>query len=63
MSQPFINNIIKGRRIPSPDVASRLESATGKHRLYWLYPGEYDEAGNRVGGTPPSDRTDPEAHP
>jgi len=48
ISPSFFCDIRKGRKIPSSDVASRLESATGKHRLHWLYPGQYDEHGQPV---------------
>lgn len=54
IAHTHLSMILHGKRRPSPDVASRLEAVTGKHRLYWLYPGEYDEAGNRV-GVPPAD--------
>ena len=34
--------IARGVKKPSPDVAARLEKATGVPRLAWLYPEEYD---------------------
>jgi len=40
--------------------AERLEVKTGKHRLFWMYPGQYDERGRPVSterGRPP--KSDP----
>jgi hypothetical protein len=28
--------------------AERLEAKTGVHRLHWLYPGQFDEAGHPI---------------
>ena len=45
ISQSYLSEIMSRKKTPSTDIAAQLEAATGKHRLYWLYPGEYDEAG------------------
>ena len=45
--------ILRGQKVPSPDVAAALEKGTGIHRLRWLYPGEFDEDGNPVSPSPP----------
>ncbi len=47
LAQSFISSILRGMRRASPKAAARLEAATGIHRLFWLYPGEYDEAGKK----------------
>jgi len=36
-----IAKILRGDRHPSPELAKKLEQATGVHRLCWLYPDEY----------------------
>ena len=54
VSQPHLNNMFKGRRRLKPKIAASLEAATGKHRLYWLYPDEFDETGNPLPLTPPA---------
>ncbi|SHN66719.1 helix-turn-helix domain-containing protein [Desulfovibrio litoralis] len=48
ISQPHFSNIVNKRRVPAPIVAKKLEEVTGISRLYWLYPDEFDQAGNRV---------------
>jgi len=35
----------------SKKLAVRLEKKTGKHRLYWMFPGEFDEQGNPLPAT------------
>lgn len=55
-SQSFLSEVLAGKCQPSPETAARLEAATGKHRLYWLYPGEYDEAGVLVDARTPEPR-------
>ena len=44
--------ILRGQKVPSPDVAAALEKGTGIHRLRWLYPGEYDKNGKPLPSTP-----------
>jgi transcriptional regulator with XRE-family HTH domain len=41
ISEQFLSNILAGKRRPSPEIAARLEKATGINRLAWLYPDEY----------------------
>lgn len=43
-----VSMILNGERRASPEMAARLEHASGKRRLFWLYPGEYDERGQPV---------------
>jgi transcriptional regulator with XRE-family HTH domain len=46
ISQSYLSEISSGKKRPSPEVAARLEAVTGKHKLFWLYPGQYDPQGN-----------------
>ncbi|MFV0422217.1 helix-turn-helix domain-containing protein [Oleidesulfovibrio sp.] len=46
LAQSFISSILRGVRRASPKAAARLEEATGVHRLFWMYPGEYREDGS-----------------
>lgn len=47
ISQSYVSALLNGRRKPSAALAVRLERATGRHRLFWLYPREYTEEGTR----------------
>jgi plasmid maintenance system antidote protein VapI len=40
ISAQHMNDIIKGRKRPSLQLAAKLEEATGISRLSWLYPDE-----------------------
>jgi len=53
VSQAFVSQILGGEKRPSPEVAARLEAATGRHRLSWLYPDQYDHTGHPL--SPPPD--------
>jgi transcriptional regulator with XRE-family HTH domain len=46
ISQSYLCEILNGKKTPSTKVAERLESATGEHRLRWLYPHRFDRNGN-----------------
>jgi len=48
ISQAFLSEILSGKKRPSPKMAASLEQTSGKHRLAWLYPGEYDNRGRRL---------------
>ena len=48
ISQSALANVLSGRRKPSVRMAIKLESGTGKHRLFWLYPEEFDEKGKHL---------------
>jgi transcriptional regulator with XRE-family HTH domain len=52
-SQSHVSEIFSGKKRPSIVLAARLEEVTGKHRLFWLYPDEYNEAGDKL-SPPPS---------
>jgi plasmid maintenance system antidote protein VapI len=45
VTRRYATYLVKGERRPSPDVAEKLEKLTGRHRLHWLYPDQYDESG------------------
>jgi len=36
-----INDIVRGRKTPSPKLAKKLEQITGISRIAWLYPEEF----------------------
>jgi transcriptional regulator with XRE-family HTH domain len=36
-----ISEIFSGKKRPSPQLAKKLEAATGIGRFHWLYPAEY----------------------
>ena len=38
--------VLSGDSRMSPEEAVRAEVATGRHRLSWLYPDQYDESGH-----------------
>lgn len=48
VTRRYATYLVKGERRPSADVAARLEATTGRHRLSWLYPGEFDESGHQI---------------
>ena len=48
-----ISMIRSHKRRASAGLADKLEKASGIHRLFWLYPNEYDEAGNPCPKAPP----------
>ena len=48
VSQAFVSQVLGGEKKPSPKIAARLEAVTGIHRLHWLYPDQFDKAGNTI---------------
>lgn len=42
MSRQAISIYLSGNRIPGPQMAKKLEQATGISRLAWMYPEEHD---------------------
>ena len=46
VTRRYATYLVKGERRPSADVAARLEATTGRHRLSWLYPDQFDESGH-----------------
>jgi plasmid maintenance system antidote protein VapI len=50
ISPKHFNDILKGRRRPSPELAVELERYTGIGRCAWLWPDEYDNS-MRKGGS------------
>lgn len=41
ISPQHLNDILRGRKSPSPKLAAKLETVTGVGRFHWLYPDEY----------------------
>ncbi len=60
ISPMFLGYILARKRRPSPEVARRLERITGKHRLWWLYPDEFDLEGCELEATTPDRRSCPD---
>ena len=50
ISPKHFNDVLKGRRRPSPELAVELERYTGIGRCAWLWPSEYDNP-MRKGGS------------
>lgn len=48
VTQSFISAILKKKRTASPDVAARLEAATGIDYAFWRDPSRFDTHGNRI---------------
>ena len=46
--QSYISDLLNRKKRPSPEVAARLEKATGIHRLSWLYPGQFSDDGQPI---------------
>lgn len=46
--QSYISDLLNRKKRPSPDIAERLEYVTGIHRLFWLYPGQFSEKGEKI---------------
>ena len=51
VTRRYATYLVKGERRPSADVAARLEAVTGRHRLSWLYPDQYDASGHPLPST------------
>ena len=41
ISVRYLQQLLKGERIPSPKLALKLEKVTNVSRLKWLYPNEF----------------------
>lgn len=52
VTRRYATYLVKGERRPSADVAERLEATTGRHRLSWLYPDQFDESGHPIPSSP-----------
>jgi len=60
ISQSYYSEVLRAIKVPSCELAEKLELVTGKHRLWWLYRGQYDVRGRKlrpVGEAEPSRRT------
>lgn len=44
--------VLSGEAQMSPEEAAKAEAATGRHRLSWLYPDQYDQSGRPLPSQP-----------
>ena len=58
VSPATVSMIRNGKRRASAKTAKKLEEASGIHRDFWLYPGEFDRDGNPI--PPPPAEQSPE---
>lgn len=60
ISQSYLSELLSRKKRASPDVAEKLEEATGWNAKYWMFINRYDRDGNLIAHplpTPPADQS------